>query len=221
MTRRTTPSLRVAPPTLEPGPVLLHQLAELGACSSPSARTARRAGVRALAGAATVAVIGGTTWMAGAATGPDLGAGRAERFVHVTTSAASPGGNVVGTPQTDDSTSAPGSPWSPGLPGTGPSSEARTDHQPVRPDHPRGRSGQHAHPGNPHQEGRHDNGQHRGHAYGHDKTPPGRGRHSSGSHEGRHGNDEHEGRHDNGRHHGAGNGHHAKKGHQARDRRHH
>ncbi|MEZ0578546.1 hypothetical protein [Nocardioides sp. MH1] len=196
MTRRSTPRLRVAPPTLEPDPVLLHQLSELSMSSTPSARTARHAGRRALAGAAAVAVIGGTTWVAGAAVGPGLGTRHAQQPTH-TSSVASPGEAVVGTPQPDDATSAPGSPWSPGLPGTGPSASHRAHHSQGRHDGTPGRSADHGHPGNPHQEGRHDNGRHHGHAYGHAQTPPAHSDHSGGSHQGRH---------DNGRHRGQGNG---------------
>ena len=116
MTQRSTPQFRVAPPTLEPGPVLLHQLAELSAASSPSVRTVRYAGVRALAGAATVAVIGGTTWVAGAAPG-SVDLGPAERAIHESTGVPTPGEGVVWTPQPDDMTSVPGSSWSPELPG--------------------------------------------------------------------------------------------------------
>jgi hypothetical protein len=120
MTQRSTPQFRVVPPTLEPGPVLLHQLTELSLSSSPAVRTARYAGVRAMAGAATVAVIGVTTWVAGAAPGTDVSVGPADRPTHVTSGVPSTGDDV-GTPQSDGLRSAPGSLWSPGLPGTEPS----------------------------------------------------------------------------------------------------
>ena len=120
MAQRSTPQLRVVPPTLEPGPVLLHQLTELSLSSSRAVRTARYAGIRALAGAATVAVIGVTTWVAGAAPGSDVNVGPAERPTHVTTGVPSTGDDV-GPPQSDGLRSAPGSPWSPGLPGAEPS----------------------------------------------------------------------------------------------------
>ena len=120
MAQRSTPQFRVVPPTLEPGTVLLHQLTELSLSSSPAVRTARYAGVRALAGAATVAVIGVTTWVAGAAPGSDASVGPAERPTHVTTGLPSTGDDV-GPPQSDGLRSAPDSPWSPGLSGTEPS----------------------------------------------------------------------------------------------------
>jgi hypothetical protein len=123
MTRRSSPLLRVVPPTLEPGPVLLHQLAELSASSSPSVRPARYAAVRALAGAATVAVIGATTWAAGAAPGSDLTAGSPEHRRPAASGVPSAGVDV-GAPAADVGLSVPGSPWSPGLPGTEPSDDS-------------------------------------------------------------------------------------------------
>lgn len=177
MTRRSTPLLRVAPPTLEPGPVLLHQLTELSASSSPSVRTARYAGVRALAGAATVAVIGATTWVAGAAPGSD-GVGPAARSSHEAAGVPTPGGTDVGTPQSDVQSSAPGSSWSPELPGTEPSVEIRVPNAPGEQppnDHP-GKGSDHGQGGKDGKGGKGDgtgNGQGRGHAYGHLKTPPG------------------------------------------------
>lgn len=116
MTRRSTPQFRVAPPTLDPGPVLLHQLVELSAASSPTVRTYRHAGVRALAGAATVAVLGATTWVAGAAPG-SVDLGPAERATLESSGVPTSGEDAVGTPQPDGKTSAPGSSWSPELPG--------------------------------------------------------------------------------------------------------
>ena len=165
-------TLRVAPPTLEPGPVLLHQLAELSASSSPAVRTARHAAVRALAGVATVAVIGGTTWVAGAATGPGHGTRHAERSSTSSPGVASSGEAAVGTPQPDGATSAPDSPWSPGLSGA-PSSQRPDRVRPHLRTHTgstRHEAGEQAH-GNGHAHG-HDTTP-PGHAYGHDKTPPG------------------------------------------------
>lgn len=173
MTRRSTPRLRVAPPTLEPDPVLLHQLATLGARSSPTARTARFALARALTGAAAVAVIGGTTWVAGATPGSDPTVGPAVRATQEATGATSPGGDVEAP--FDVTPSEPGSPWSPGLPGKGTSTAGAPDRtgaprepgqQP--PNDSTGNTGM--------SKGRGDgtgNGHGRGHAYGHVKTPPG------------------------------------------------
>lgn len=167
MARRSTPQLTVAPPTLEPDAVLLHQLAELSASSTPAARTARHTGARALAGAAAVAVIGGTTWVAGAAAGPDLD-GPAQRPSPAPTGVPTPGGDV-GTPQSDVTSSAPGSPWSPGLPGDETSGRGGAPGEPG--DQPPREA-----PGNGKDRGKGDgtgNGHGRGHAFGHEKTPPG------------------------------------------------
>ena len=197
MTQRSTPQLRVVPPTLEPGPVLLHQLTELSLSSSPAVRTARYAGVRALAGAATVAVIGVTTWVAGAAPGSDVSVGPAERPTHVTTGVPSTGDDV-GPPQSDGLLSAPGSPWSPGLPGTEPSvvtvapedagpdektaAQQRIEGHPGKGNAPgQGRARRHRHrhrytetDSNGHGNGPSDdgtgNGHGNGHAYGHDES---------------------------------------------------
>ena len=167
MAHRSTPRLTVAPPTLEPDAVLLHQLAELSASSTPAARTARHAGARALAAAATVAVIGGTTWVAGAAAGPDLG-GPAQRPSTAATGVPTLGG-TVGTPQSDITSFAPGSPWSPGLPGDETSPRDGAPHEP-------GNQPPRDTPAHSKDRGAGDgtgNGHGRGHAFGHEKTPPG------------------------------------------------
>lgn len=162
MKRRSTPPLRVAPPTLEPDSVLLHQLAQLSASSAPAARTVRHAGARAFAVAATVAVIGGTTWAAGALSGPEVPPGPADQPAQSATGTPTTGGEVVRTPQPDDRvSSAPGSPTSPGLPGDQASAEVleEPDAQPQPP-----REG----PGMGDGDG---NGHGRGNATGHVRNP--------------------------------------------------
>jgi|GEM_PF-4461432 len=212
MTPRSTPLLRVAPPILEPGPVLLHQLVELSASSSPSVRTARYAGVRALAGAATVAVIGATTWVAGAAPGPDLAVGPAARSPHEASGVPTPGGTDVGTPQSDVQPSAPGSSWSPELPGTEAfvplSVPDNPGEQPPRV-HPGQGSDKASDKGSDKGEGKghgKGHGKGRGHAFGHDKTPPGQEKTPPGHGKGRgHGGGHHE-ESANGAGHGKGHG---------------
>lgn len=104
--------LRVAPPTLEPDPVLLGRLAALSAASTPVPPTARTTAVRLLAVAASVAVIGATTWVAGALPGVDSPVSPAEQPTY---GPATPGTEAPETPHSDAST-ASGSPTSPGLP---------------------------------------------------------------------------------------------------------
>lgn len=111
--------LRVAPPTLEPDPVLLGRLAALSAASTPAPHTARTTAVRLLSVAASVAAIGATTWVAGALPGIDSPVAPAEQPTH---GPATPGTEASETPQSDASI-ASGSPTSPGLPDATSSSE--------------------------------------------------------------------------------------------------
>ncbi len=119
--RNRTGRLRVDVPTLEPDPALLERLVMASASSTPARRPARPAGIRLLVAAASVAMIGATTWVAGAIPGTESPLGPAMQPTHGP-SAPSPGGES-GAPHPDDSTS-PGSPLSPGLPGNTSGSQA-------------------------------------------------------------------------------------------------
>lgn len=126
MSNHRTERLRVAVPTLEPDPVFLGVLAELGASSQPVApRTARSAGLRMIVATASVAVIAAATWAAGTTSGGDIPLSPADSPTQEEPSGPPSHGNV-GTPQPDVSTS-PGSPLSPGLPGTHSSASDRAD----------------------------------------------------------------------------------------------
>lgn len=126
MSNHRTERLRVAVPTLEPDPVFLGVLAELGASSQPVApQTARSAGLRMIVATASVAVIAAATWAAGTPTGSDIPLSPADSPTQEEPSGPPSHGNV-GTPQPDVSTS-PGSPLSPGLPGTHSSASDRAD----------------------------------------------------------------------------------------------
>ncbi len=117
MSNHRTERLRVAAPTLEPDPVFLGVLAGLGASSQPVApRTARSAGLRMIVATASVAVIAAATWATGTPSGGDIPLSPADSPTQEEPSGPPSHGNV-GTPQPDVSTS-PGSPLSPGLPGT-------------------------------------------------------------------------------------------------------
>ncbi len=117
MTKHRTERLRVAPPTLEPDPVFLGVLAELGASSQPAApTTTRSAGLRLVVATATVAAIATATWAAGAPHGRDVPPSPADSPTHQEP-AGPPSHGDAGTPQPDVSTVSPGSPLSPGLPG--------------------------------------------------------------------------------------------------------
>ncbi|TWG95159.1 hypothetical protein L615_000500001030 [Nocardioides sp. J9] len=117
MSNHRTQRLRVAAPTLEPDPVFLGVLAELGASSQPVApRTARSAGLRMIVATASVAVIAAATWAAEIPHGGDIPLSPADSPAQQEPSGPPSHGNV-GTPQPDVSTT-PGSPLSPGLPGT-------------------------------------------------------------------------------------------------------
>lgn len=126
MSNHRTERLRVAVPTLEPDPVFLGVLAELGSSSQPVApRAARSAGLRMIVATASVAVIATATWAAGTPSGSDIPLSPADSPTQEEPSGPPSHGNV-GTPQPDVSTS-PGSPLSPGLPGTHSSASDRAD----------------------------------------------------------------------------------------------
>lgn len=117
MTNHRTERLRVAAPTLEPDPVFLGVLAELGASSQPAApRTTRTAGLRLAVATATVAAIATATWAAGAPHGTDIPLSPADGPTQLEPSGP-PSHGDAGTPQPDVSIVSPGSPLSPGLPG--------------------------------------------------------------------------------------------------------
>ena len=61
--------LRVEVPTLEPDPILLHQLVTLSSASAPSSTPSRASSMKVLLAAAGVAVVATTTWAAGAVPG--------------------------------------------------------------------------------------------------------------------------------------------------------
>lgn len=116
--------LRVDAPTLEPDPVLLGMLADLSASSRPATpRTTRSAGLRIIAATASVAIIAAATWAAGIQTGAETPLSPADRPSPAEISGP-PSPGDVGTPHPDVSTS-PGSPLSPGLPGTSSSDSER------------------------------------------------------------------------------------------------
>lgn len=117
MTNHRTERLRVAAPTLEPDPVFLGALAELGASSQPSTpRTTRTAGLRLVVATATVAAIATATWAAGTPHGTDIPLSPADGPTQQEPSGP-PSHGDAGTPQPGVSTGSPGSPLSPGLPG--------------------------------------------------------------------------------------------------------
>ena len=129
MTSHRADRLRVAPPTLEPDPVLLATLAEVGASSHPAVpRTARPAGLRLIVATAGVAAIATATWAAGIPAGTDIPLSPADAPTQEETSGPPSPGNV-GSPQTDVS-DLPGSPVSPGLPGNNPSPSQRPSDPP-------------------------------------------------------------------------------------------
>lgn len=168
MARERREALRVDVPTLEPDPVFLARLSALSRSSAPAPRAVRRHGVRALAAAATVAVVGTTSWAAGALPGTDdAPASPAREITTAPTELSSPGG--VGSPQPDDAFS-PGGPLSPGPPGE--HSTSADDRTP-----PAERRGAPRQPGeqppraNPGKGDGTGNGHGRGHAHGHHRSP--------------------------------------------------
>ncbi|KRB77102.1 hypothetical protein ASE01_10145 [Nocardioides sp. Root190] len=131
MTSHRYDRLRVAAPTLEPDPVFLDVLADVSASSRPAvSRTARSAGLRMLVAATTVVAIAAATWAAGSTGGSDIPLSPADGPTQEEPTGPPSHGNV-GTPQTDVSNT-PGSPLSPGLPGTPPHADPGAT--PGRPD---------------------------------------------------------------------------------------
>ena len=135
MSNHRTERLRVAAPTLEPDPVFLGVLTELGASSRAAApSTARSAGLRMIVATASVGVIATATWAAGAPIGRDTPLSPTDSPTQVEPSGPPSPGNV-GTPQPDVSTT-PRRPRSPGLAGhaTSPSARGGAAPPPRRPD---------------------------------------------------------------------------------------
>lgn len=107
--------LRVDAPTLEPDAVFLGLLADLSASSRPAGpRTARTAGLRMIVATASVAVIATAAWAGGVGMETPLSPADAPSQQEPS---GPPSHGDVATPQGDVSIS-PGSPVSPGLPGT-------------------------------------------------------------------------------------------------------
>ncbi|GAA1501940.1 hypothetical protein [Nocardioides humi] len=116
---RPTERLRVDVPTLEPDPAFLGMLAELSATSqAASPRSTRSAGFRMVVATGSVAVIAAATWAAGVPTGGGTPHSPADGPPRIGPT-ATPSPVDVGTPHSDVTTP-PGSPLSPGLPGSSP-----------------------------------------------------------------------------------------------------
>ncbi|MDQ6525579.1 hypothetical protein RB608_18315 [Nocardioides sp. LHD-245] len=202
--QRPTERLRVDVPTLEPDPAFLGMLTHLSAGSqAASPRSTRSTGLRVVVATGFVAVIATATWAAGIPIGGGSPHSPAERPTRIGPSGTTSPGDV-GTPHSDVAT--PGSPLSPGLPGTSTSSSAEHATDPDGagggrdpggqggPDSKgdgqdgRGQGGQGAGPGS--SDGSpgkgkakgHDKDKARGKAKGHDREPgPGGPRGSAGS----------------------------------------
>ncbi|HJQ04046.1 MAG TPA: hypothetical protein VJ872_01250 [Nocardioides sp.] len=110
-TSRHSP-LRIEIPTLDPDDVLLERLAAASVVSTPSPGTPWLIGLRAALVAVVVALLGATTWAAGALAGVDTPF-RHREIMHAPMVPTTPAG-VTGSPQSGDSSS--GSPAAPGLP---------------------------------------------------------------------------------------------------------
>jgi hypothetical protein len=138
---RTTERLRVDVPTLEPDPAFLGMLAHLSATSQAALpRSTRSAGFRLVLATGSVAVIAAATWAAGVPTVGGVPHTPADSPTRIGPS-GTPSPGDVGTPHSDVTTT-PGSPLSPGLPGssTSPSSEHAVD--PGKADEGKGRGNQ-------------------------------------------------------------------------------
>ncbi len=125
---RATERLRVDVPTLEPDPAFLGMLAHLSATSQAALpRSTRSAGFRLVLATGSVAVIAAATWAAGVPTVGGVPHTPADSPTRIGPS-GTPSPGDVGTPHSDVTTT-PGSPLSPGLPGssTSPSSEHAVD----------------------------------------------------------------------------------------------
>ncbi|GAB4011517.1 hypothetical protein [Nocardioides ultimimeridianus] len=106
------PALRIDIPTLEPGDVMLERLVAASAGSVPSPGTPWLVGLRTAVVAVVVALLGVTSWAAGALAGADTPFGHRE-IHHAAMVPTTPTG-VAGSPQSGDSPS--GSPAPTGLP---------------------------------------------------------------------------------------------------------
>ncbi|MBM7515891.1 hypothetical protein [Nocardioides nitrophenolicus] len=120
---RATERLRVDVPTLEPDPAFLGMLTHLSATSQATLpRSTRSAGFRLVLATGSVAVIAAATWAAGVPTGGGVPHSPADSPTRIGPS-GTPSPGDVGTPHSDVTTT-PGSPLSPGLPGSTPSSDS-------------------------------------------------------------------------------------------------
>lgn len=106
------PALRIDIPTLEPGDVMLERLVAASAGSVPSPGTPWLVGLRTAIVAVVVALLGATSWAAGALAGADTPFSHRE-IHHAAMVPTTPTG-VAGSPQSGDSSS--GSPAPTGLP---------------------------------------------------------------------------------------------------------
>ncbi|GAB3865658.1 hypothetical protein GCM10028801_36400 [Nocardioides maradonensis] len=131
------PALRIEIPTLDPDGALLERLAAASVVSTPSPGTPWLVGLRAALVAVVVALLGATSWAAGALAGVDTPF-RHREITHAPMVPTTPPG-VTGSPQSGGSSS--GSPAAPGLP------DARGG---AAKGHARGKSAAHKH-----QHGRH------------------------------------------------------------------
>lgn len=148
------PALRIDIPTLEPGSVMLERLVAASAGSMPSPGTPWLVGLRTALVAVVVALLGATTWAAGALAGVDTPFGHRE-IHHAPMVPTTPTG-VAGSPQSGDSSS--GSPVPTALPeAAGPSGRSAQSHANG---HSRGASTSAAH-------------RHHGHARGHSQQGDG------------------------------------------------
>lgn len=129
-------ALRIEIPTLDPDEVLLERLVTASVSSTPSPGTPWLVGLRAALVAVVVALLGATTWAAGALAGVDTPF-RHREITHAPMVPTTPPG-ATGSPQSGDSSS--GSPAAPGLP------DARGR---AAKGHARGQSAAHKHRRNP------------------------------------------------------------------------
>lgn len=155
MARERWTALRVDAPTLEPHPVLLARLSALSHNSAPVPGRVRRRAARALAVAASAAVVGTTSWAAGALPSTVSNVSSAQR--PAATGLASPG--AIGSPQPGDvlspgvllSPRTPGeySPSATGTPGGEPRAEKSKANPSQNPDRPGQDRGAHHQSGRP------------------------------------------------------------------------
>lgn len=175
---RATDRLRVDVPTLEPDPAFLGMLAHLSATSQATApRSTRSAGFRLVLATGSVAVIAAATWAAGVPTGGGGPHSPADSPSQIGPS-GTPSPGDVGTPHSDVTTT-PGSPLSPGLPGSSSSSDHAVDPGDADENRARGDQSDHA-TGQGHLKDKpagkgkakgHDKDKAQGKAKGHDRAP--------------------------------------------------